>query len=170
MASRESQGSKKDEDPYDIDYYERTGGNEAGIQRQKIEDIQREIWNVEVKLNNMSKHSLIRFICLLVLGLAILILLTVMFVSRGGGETAGAKTPEASSEPPTAPTPASSCGESAATGAPSTATTAIGRYKYCDLEIGLLFLSLQLSFFMQLSFRYMTKIVIFIQFWSDFDI
>ena len=117
MASRESQGSKKDEDPYDIDYYERTGGNEAGIQRQKIEDIQREIWNVEVKLNNMSKHSLIRFICLLVLGLAILVLLTVMFVSRGG-ETAGAKTP--SSEPPTAPTPAT-------TGAPSSATAANGR-------------------------------------------
>ena len=43
MASRESQGSKKDEDPYDIEYYERTGGNEAGIQRQKIEDIQREM-------------------------------------------------------------------------------------------------------------------------------
>ena len=117
MASRESQGSKKDEDPYDIDYYERTGGNEAGIQRQKIEDIQREIWNVEVKLNNMSKHSLIRFISLLVLGLAILVLLTVMFVSRGGGEAAGA-----SSEPTPSPTPA-------ATGAPSTATIANGRYK-----------------------------------------
>ena len=117
MASRESQGSKKDEDPYDIDYYERTGGNEAGIQRQKIEDIQREIWNVEVKLNNASKHSLIRFISLLVLGLAILVLLTVMFVSRGGGETTGA-----SSEPPTAPTPAT-------TGAPFTATVANGRYK-----------------------------------------
>ena len=115
MASRESQGSKKDEDPYDIDYYERTGGNEAGIQRQKIEDIQREIWNVEVKLNNMSKHSLIRFICLLVLGLAILVLQSVMFVSRGGGETAGA-----SSEPtPTAP---------ATTGAPSSATAANGKY------------------------------------------
>ena len=119
MASRESQGSKKDEDPYDIDYYERTGGNEAGIQRQKIEDIQREIWNVEVKLNNMSKHSLIRFICLLVLGLAILVLL---IVSRGGGEAAGVRTPSgASSEPPPAPTPAT-------TGAPSTATAANGRY------------------------------------------
>ena len=114
MASRESQGSKKDEDPYDIDYYERTGGNEAEIQKQKIEDIQREIWNVEVKLNNMSKHSLIRFICLLVLGLAILVLL---FVSRGGGEAAGA-----SSEPPPSLTPAT-------TGAPSTATAANGRYK-----------------------------------------
>ena len=122
MASRESQGSKKDEDPYDIDYYERTGGNEAGIQRQKIEDIQREIWNVEVKLNNMSKHSLIRFICLLVLGLAILVLLTVMFVSRGGGEAAGAKTPSEASSEPTAPTPAT-------TGAPSTATAANGRYE-----------------------------------------
>ena len=121
MASRESQGSKKDEDPYDIDYYERTGGNEAGIQRQKIEDIQREIWNVEVKLNNMSKHSLIRFICLLVLGLAILILLTVMFVSRGGGETTEAKTAGASSEPPPSPTPAT-------TGAPPTATAVNGRY------------------------------------------
>ena len=116
MASRESQGSKKDEDPYDIDYYERTGGNEAGIQRQKIEDIQRDIWNVEVKLNNMSKHSLIRFICLLVLGLAILVLLTVMFVSRGGGETAGAKTPSgASSEPPPPPTPATTGASSSAT-------------------------------------------------------
>ena len=114
MASRESQGSKKDEDPYDIEYYERTGGNEAGIQRQKIEDIQRE-------MNNASKHSLIRFICLLVLGLAILVLLTVMFVSRGGGETTEAKTAGASSEPPTAPTPAT-------TGAPSTATAANGRY------------------------------------------
>ena len=123
MASRESQGSKKDEDPYDIEYYERTGGNEAGIQRQKIEDIQREIHNVEVKLNNTSKHSLIRYISLLVLGLAILVLLTVMFVSRGGGEAVGAKTPSgASSEPPTAPTPAT-------TGAPSTATAANGRYK-----------------------------------------
>ena len=121
MASRESQGSKKDEDPYDIDYYERTGGNEAGIQRQKIEDIQRDIWNVEVKLNNMSKHSLIRFICLLVLGLAILVLLTVMFVSRGG-ETTEAKSPGASSEPTPSPTPAT-------TGAPSTATAANGRYK-----------------------------------------
>ena len=110
MASRESQ------DPYNIDYYDR---NEAGIQRQKIEDIQREIGNVEVKLNNMSKHSLIRFVCLLVLGLAILVLLTVMFVSRGGGETTGAKTPSgASSEPPTAPTPATTL---------STATTANGR-------------------------------------------
>ena len=118
MASRESQGSKKDEDPYNIDYYER---NEAGIQRQKIEDIQREIGNVEVKLNNMSKHSLIRFICLLVLGLAILVLLTVIF-ARGGGETTEAKTAGASSEPPTAPTPAT-------TGAPSTATAANGRYK-----------------------------------------
>ena len=115
MASRESQGSKKDEDPYDIEYYERTGGNEAGIQRQKIEDIQREIHNVEVKLNNASKLSLIRFICLLVLGLAILVLLTVMFVSRGGGENTGTKTPGALSEPTPAPTSASSCGESAAT-------------------------------------------------------
>ena len=105
MASRESQ------DPYNIDYYDR---NEAGIQRQKIEDIQREIGNVEVKLNNMSKHSLIRFICLLVLGLAILVLL---IVSRGGGEAAGA-----TSEPPPAPTPAT-------TGAPSTATDINGRYK-----------------------------------------
>ena len=134
MASRESQGSKKDDDPYDIDYYERTGGNEAGIQRQKIEDIQREIWNVEVKLNNASKHSLIRYISLLVLGLAILVLLSVLFISRGGGETTGAKRPSgASPEPPPAPAPASSCGESAATGAPSTATTANGRYKYCGL-------------------------------------
>ena len=131
MASRESQGSKKDEDPYDIEYYERTGGNESGIQRQKIEDIQREMLNVEVKLNNASKHSLIRFICLLVLGLAILILLTVMFVSRGGGETTGTK---ASSEPPLAQAPASSCGESATTGAPSTATTGNGRYIYCDID------------------------------------
>ena len=134
MASRESLGSKKDEDPYDIDYYERTGGNEAGIQRQKIEDIQREIWNVEVKLNNMSKHSLIRFICLLVLGLAILILLTVMFVSRGGGESTGDNTPGASSEPTLAQAPASSCGESATTGAPSTATTGNGRYRYCGID------------------------------------
>ena len=131
MASRESQGSKKDEDPYDIEYYERTGGNEAGIQRQKIEDIQREMHNVEVKLNNASKHSLIRFICLLVLVLAILtllILLTVMFVSKGGEESTGANTPGASSEPTLAPAPASSCGESATTGAPSTATTGNGRY------------------------------------------
>ena len=134
MASRESQGSKKDEDPYDIDYYERTGGNEAGIQRQKIEDIQREIWNVEVKLNNMSKHSLIRFVCLLVLGLAILILHTVMFVSKGGEETTGTNTPGASSEPPLAQAPASSCGESATTGAPSTATTGNGRYRYCGID------------------------------------
>ena len=131
MASRESQGSKKDEDPYNIDYYER---NEAGIQRQKIEDIQRDIWNVEMKLNNMSKHSLIRFICLLVLGLAILILLTVMFVSRGGGESTGANTPGASSEPTLAQAPASSCGESATTGAPSTATTGNGRYRYCGID------------------------------------
>ena len=120
MASRESQGSKKDEDPY----YERTGGNEAEIQRQKIEDIQREIGNVEVKLNNMSKHSLIRYISLLVLGLAILtllVLLTVMFISRGGGETTEDKTPSgASEELPTAP---------ATTGAPFTATGANGRYK-----------------------------------------
>ena len=122
MVSRESQGSKKDEDPYDIDYYERTGGNEAGIQRQKIEDIQREIGNVEVKLNNMSKHSLFRYISLLVLGLAILVLLTVMFISRGGGETTEANTAGASSEPPSSPTPAT-------TGAPSTATAANGRYK-----------------------------------------
>ena len=121
MASRESQGSKKDEDPYDIEYYERTGGNEAGIQRQKIEDIQREMGNVELKLNNMSKHSLIRYISLLVLGLAILVLLTVMFISRGGGETTEAKTAGASSEPTPSPTPA-------ATGAPSTATAANGRY------------------------------------------
>ena len=131
MASRESQGSKKDEDPYNIDYYDR---NEAGIQRQKIEDIQREIWNVEVKLNNASKHSLIRFICILVLGLAILVLLTVMFVSRGGGEAAGTKTPGASSEPTLAQAPASSCGESATTGAPSTATTGNGRYRYCGID------------------------------------
>ena len=133
MASRESQGSKKDEDPYDIDYYERTGGDEAGIQMQKIEDIQREIGNFEVKLNNMSKHSLIRYISLLILGLVLLVLLIVLFISRGGGETTGAKTPGPSPEPPPAPAPASSCGESAATGAPSTATTANGRYKYCGL-------------------------------------
>ena len=119
MTSRESQGSKKDEDPYNIDYSDR---NEAGIQRQKIEDIQRDIWNVEMKLNNMSKHSLIRFICLLVLGLAILVLLTVMFVSLGGGETTEAKTAGASSEPLPSATPAT-------TGAPSTATAANGRYK-----------------------------------------
>ena len=134
MASRESQGSKKDEDPYDIEYYERTGGNEAGIQRQRIEDIQREIHNVEVKLNNASKHSLIRFICILVLSLAILVVLTVMFVSKGGGESTGAKTPGASSEPTLAQAPASSCGESATTGAPSTATTGNGRYRYCGID------------------------------------
>ena len=52
---------------------------------------------------------------LLVLGLAILVLLTMMLISRGGGETAGA------SSEPTAPTPAK-------TGAPSTATDINGRY------------------------------------------
>ena len=81
MATRESQGNKKDEDPYDIDYYERTGGDEAGIQKQKTEEIQREIGNLEVVLNSISKHSLIRFVCLLVLGIANLTLLAVLLVN-----------------------------------------------------------------------------------------
>ena len=85
MATRESQGNKKDEDPYDIDYYERTGGDEAGIQKQKTEEIQREIGNLEIMLNNISKHSLIRFVCLLVLGIVILALLAVLIVNTGGG-------------------------------------------------------------------------------------
>ena len=107
MAKRESQGSKKDEDPYDIDYYERTGGDEAGIQKQKTEEIQREIGNLEVLLNNISKHSLIRFVCLLVLGIAILALLAVLIVNTGGGaSTAGLGVEETQSPaPPTATCP-----------------------------------------------------------------
>ena len=106
MSTRERQESKKDEDDaFDIEYYERTGGNEAGIQTEKIENIQRELSNTNMKLNNMSKHSLVRFLLLLVLLGGVTILLSVMFVSRGGGTESHAEMVTSTAAP--APTAAS---------------------------------------------------------------
>ena len=63
-------------DAYDLEYYERTGGNEASIQSQmkKIEDIQSEMLNVKTELNKMSRN----IICLL--GVVIFLL---SFISTG---------------------------------------------------------------------------------------
>ena len=66
-------------DVNDLEYYERTGGNEAAIQSQmkKIEDIQSEMLNVKTELNKMSRN----IICLL--GIVILLLSPSAFISIG---------------------------------------------------------------------------------------
>ena len=74
MSTTERQGTTRDEDDaYDIEYYRNTG-----IEKEKIEDIQRELSNTNIKLNSMSKHSLVRFLLLLVLLGVVTILLSVM--------------------------------------------------------------------------------------------
>ena len=68
-------------DVNDLEYYERTDGNEGGIQSQsqmkKIEDIQSEMLNVKTELNKMSRN----IICLL--GIVILLLSPSAFISTG---------------------------------------------------------------------------------------
>ena len=74
MSTTERQGTMRHEDDaYDIEYYRNTG-----IEKEKIEDIQRELSNTNMKLNSMSKHSLVRFLLLLVLLGVVTILLSVM--------------------------------------------------------------------------------------------
>ena len=86
MATTESQGNKKDEDPYSVDYE-----NEAGIQGQKTEEIQKEVFNLKMMLNNVSRIAMFAFVGLVVLVLVILALLAVLIVNTGGGgaSTAG---------------------------------------------------------------------------------
>ena len=80
MATTESQGNKKDEDPYNVDYE-----NEAGIQGQKTEEIQKEVFNLKMMLNNVSRIAMFAFVGLVVLVLVILALLAVLIVNTGGG-------------------------------------------------------------------------------------
>ena len=57
-----------------------------------------------MKLNNMSKHSLVRFFLLLVFLVGVTILLSVMLVSRGGGAESESGTATSTTSPsPTCP-------------------------------------------------------------------
>ena len=95
MSTTERQGTTRDEDDaYDIEYYRNTG-----IEKEKIEDIQRELSNTNMKLNSMSKHSLVRFLLLLVLLVGVIILVSVMFVSRGGGTESDPETVTSTTSP-----------------------------------------------------------------------
>ena len=80
MATGESQGNKKDEDPYSMDYE-----NEAGIQGQKTEEIQKEVFNLKMMLNNVSRIAMFAFVGLVVLVLVMLALLAVLIINTGGG-------------------------------------------------------------------------------------
>ena len=66
MTGNETEDGKKD-DSYDLKYYERTGGKESDELKQQVEDVRREV----------GKFSMVTSVCLLILGVAILVLLGV---------------------------------------------------------------------------------------------
>ena len=100
MATTESQGNKKDEDPYSVDYE-----NEAGIQGQKTEEIQKEVFNLKMMLNNVSRIAMFAFAGLVVLVLVILALLAVLIVNTGGeASSAGPGAEETKSPAPSTAT------------------------------------------------------------------
>ena len=61
-----------EDDAYDLDYYERTGGKIEENLLQEIRDARREIRNNKLNANNKFKCSLLAIICLLVLNVTIL--------------------------------------------------------------------------------------------------
>ena len=62
MTGNEAEDGKKDDE-----YYERTGGKESDELKQQVEDVRREV----------GKFSMVTSVCLLILGVAILVLLGV---------------------------------------------------------------------------------------------
>ena len=71
-------GQPRRDDGYDIEYYERTGGNEDG---QDVADFKREIYNVRLQLNNNAKYSMISNVCIITLIGIILILNGIILLS-----------------------------------------------------------------------------------------
>ena len=83
-------GQPRRDDGYDIEYYERTGGNEDG---QDVADFKREIFNVRLQLNNNAKYSMISNVCLITLIGIILILNGIILLSLNFAQPGSTSTP-----------------------------------------------------------------------------
>ena len=68
--------NNKRDDGYDIEYYERTGGNQGA----EISDIKRDIHSIKVQLTSNSRHSLISSVCIILLMGVILTLIGVILL------------------------------------------------------------------------------------------
>ena len=89
MAQRKPSKEGSEDDPYDIEYYERTGGKIGENIVQEIQDARREISNSRLDSNKKFKCSMLAIICLLLLNLitiTILIFLVVNISKFTGGE------------------------------------------------------------------------------------
>ena len=76
MTGNEADDGKED-DGYDLENYERSGGKEIDEQKQQVEDMRREVGNVANQVNTGNKFSKVSSICLLILGVTIFVLLGV---------------------------------------------------------------------------------------------
>ena len=81
MAKTLAAKENSEDDPYDLEYYEKTGGKTGEIIIQEIQDARREIHNNRMYLNNVFKYSMLAIAGLLVLNLVTLTLLSLMFVA-----------------------------------------------------------------------------------------
>ena len=79
MAEAMPPKENSEDDPYDIEYYERTGGKTGDTILQEIRDSRREIRYVKMKQNAVFKYSITATIGLLVLNVITLTLLLLMF-------------------------------------------------------------------------------------------
>ena len=116
MAQPKPSKEGSEDDPYDIEYYERTGGKIEENIVQEIQDARREIGNSRLDSNKKFKCSMLAIVCLLLLNLVTLAILTFLVlntskVTCGNGENLPNPAPTQ-----TCPTPAT-CNE-----APSTST------------------------------------------------
>ena len=116
MAQPKPSKEGSEDDPYDIEYYERTGGKIEENIVQEIQDARREISNSRLDSDKKFKCSMLAIVCLLLLNLVTLAILTFLVlntskVTCGNGENLPNPAPTQ-----TCPTP------TAFSGAPSTST------------------------------------------------
>ena len=81
MAQPKPSKEGSEDDPYDIEYYERTGGKIGENIVQEIQDARREIGNSRLDSNKKFKCSMLAIICLLLLNLVTLVLLALVVVN-----------------------------------------------------------------------------------------
>ena len=94
--------------------------NAAGIQGQKTEEIQKEVFNLKMMLNNVSRIAMFAFVGLVVLVLVMLALLAVLIVNTGGGASSAGPGAEEIQSP--APVNTATCPPAPTVTCPSCAT------------------------------------------------
>ena len=113
MAQPKPSKEGSEDDPYDIEYYERTGGKIEENIVQEIQDARREISNSRLDSDKKFKCSMLAIVCLLLLNLITLALLAIVVVN----------TSKVTEENLPNPAPTQMCpSPTACSGAPSTST------------------------------------------------